>query len=36
MLYVLFLVGLIGLCSGLVLNVRLKKVSKRLFSAVLV
>ena len=32
MLYILFLVGLIGLCSGLILNVRLKsKVSKRLF-----
>ena len=29
MLYILFLVGLIGLCSGLILNVRLKsKVSK--------
>jgi hypothetical protein len=32
MLYILFLVGLIGLCSGLILNVRLKsRVSKRLF-----
>jgi hypothetical protein len=37
MLYILFLVGLIGLCSGLILNVRLKTRSQSgSFSTVLV